>query len=74
MLVAIGDDHTDADLFRALPPTAITVAVGDRPAGARFHLPDHEAVRRVLYLLTNTANAEDAAAREPRWPWDAALS
>jgi trehalose 6-phosphate synthase/phosphatase len=52
VVVAIGDDRTDEDLFRALPPSSITVAVGDRPVGARFRVGDYRAVRRLLQSLT----------------------
>jgi trehalose 6-phosphate synthase/phosphatase len=48
VLVAIGDDRTDEDLFRALPPSSITVAVGSRPTNARFRVGDYSAVRRLL--------------------------
>jgi trehalose 6-phosphate synthase/phosphatase len=52
-LVAIGDDRTDEELFRALPPSAVTVAVGSRPSRARHHLADYRAVRRVLSVLAD---------------------
>jgi trehalose 6-phosphate synthase/phosphatase len=52
-LVAIGDDRTDEDLFRALPASAVTVAVGSRPSRARYHLADYRAVRRVLSVLAD---------------------
>jgi trehalose 6-phosphate synthase/phosphatase len=67
-LVAIGDDLTDEELFAALPPDAVTVAVGHRPSRARFHLDDHRAVRRTLRrILTNgdQARAVDRARFEP---------
>jgi trehalose 6-phosphate synthase/phosphatase len=50
-LVAIGDDVTDDELFRVLPATALTVAVGPRISVAKFHLDDHRAARRVLRRL-----------------------
>ena len=49
--VAFGDDRTDEDLFRALPPEAITIAVGQRLAGAKYWLEDHRAVRQALRSL-----------------------
>ncbi len=56
VVVAIGDDRTDEDLFRALPPSSITIAVGDRPIGARFRVGDYRAVRRLLQsLITNSS-------------------
>ena len=50
-IVAIGDDRTDEDLFRALPPTAVTIAVGNSPTRARFRLDDYRAVRHALCVL-----------------------
>jgi trehalose 6-phosphate synthase/phosphatase len=50
-VIAIGDDRTDEELFRALPATSITVAVGDGPTCARFRLEDYRAVRQVLRSL-----------------------
>ena len=55
-IVAIGDDRTDEDLFRALPASSITVAVGRPWTSARFHLDDYRAVRQTLRgLLSHTA-------------------
>jgi trehalose 6-phosphate synthase/phosphatase len=51
LVVAIGDDRTDEDLFRALPPSTLTVAVGHRPTCARFRVNDYRAVRQILRLL-----------------------
>jgi trehalose 6-phosphate synthase/phosphatase len=50
-IVAIGDDLTDEDLFRALPASSLTIAVGRRWTTARFAVEDHRAVRRLLQLL-----------------------
>ena len=47
-ILGLGDDWTDEDLFRALPPTACTVRVGAAKTAARYHLANHAAVRRVL--------------------------
>jgi len=57
VLVAFGDDRTDDELFQALPPGAITVAVGQSPA-ARFHVADYRSVRR---LLGDLADEEDSS-------------
>jgi trehalose 6-phosphate synthase/phosphatase len=51
VIIAFGDDRTDEDLFRALPASAITVAVGHRLVGARYWVEDPRAVRRVLRSL-----------------------
>jgi trehalose 6-phosphate synthase/phosphatase len=50
VMVAIGDDRTDDDLFRALPPGAVSVAVGKSPVAA-YCVDDHLGVRRLLWSL-----------------------
>ena len=55
LTVAFGDDRTDEDLFRALPPSSITVAVGEPLIGARFRVTDFRAVRDVLRSLVARA-------------------
>jgi trehalose 6-phosphate synthase/phosphatase len=50
-ILAIGDDWTDEDLFRALPPTAYSVRVGVGKTAARYHLNSQAAVRRLLREL-----------------------
>jgi trehalose 6-phosphate synthase/phosphatase len=51
-ILAIGDDWTDEDLFRALPLTAYSVRVGLANTAARYYLGNHTAVRRVLRELS----------------------
>ncbi len=51
-ILAIGDDWTDEDLFRALPQTAYSVRVGLANTAARYYLSNHTAVRRVLRELS----------------------
>lgn len=53
-VLAVGDDWTDEDLFRALPASAYSVRVGPAETAARFCLSDHMAVRRLLSLLRGT--------------------
>jgi trehalose 6-phosphate synthase/phosphatase len=62
VIVAVGDDRTDEELFRALPPSSITVAVGRGAASATFHLDDFRAVRRVLRSLLADPFPDYAAA------------
>jgi trehalose 6-phosphate synthase/phosphatase len=50
-ILAVGDDQTDEDLFRALPAEAFTFKIGTRPTLARYTLPDPLAVRHLLALL-----------------------
>ena len=47
-ILAIGDDRTDEELFAAVPPETVTVAVGDGPSLAAFRVADHRAVRDLL--------------------------
>jgi trehalose 6-phosphate synthase/phosphatase len=49
--IAFGDDRTDEDLFAALPPSSVTIAVGSRLAGARYFVDDYRVVRRLLRSL-----------------------
>jgi trehalose 6-phosphate synthase/phosphatase len=59
MIVAIGDDQTDEELFRALPSSSLTVAVGRTWSAAAFRLDDHRAVRRILRLLVPDQSVVD---------------
>jgi len=51
VILAIGDDRTDEDLFGALPPEAITIKVGPGATQARFRLDGVPAVRAFLSSL-----------------------
>ena len=57
LTVAFGDDRTDEDLFRALPASSITVAVGEPLIGARFRVADFRAVRDVLRSLVVSSSS-----------------
>jgi trehalose-phosphatase len=59
-ILGIGDDWTDEDLFRALPPEAFSVRVGMAKTAANYHLNSHLNVRRVLRELSDI--------HEPRRP------
>ena len=41
-------DHTDEDIFKALPPTAITIKVGSHVSAARFFTGNYLDVRGFL--------------------------
>lgn len=43
-IIAIGDDTTDDDMFKALPKKAITVKVGNISSAARYNLPEQPMV------------------------------
>ena len=60
LIVAVGDDRTDEHLFAALPAAAVTIAVGTVPAGARFRVDDHRAVRQILRALADQNSARPA--------------
>jgi trehalose 6-phosphate synthase/phosphatase len=51
--IAIGDDQTDEDMFRALPPAAATIHVGPPFSTARYCLSEHLAVRALLERLSS---------------------
>ena len=63
VIVAIGDDRTDEDLFRALSPSSLTIAVGRTWTAAMFGLEDHRAVRRVLRSLVDANRQETPCLR-----------
>jgi trehalose 6-phosphate synthase/phosphatase len=50
-LLAAGDDHTDQELFDALPLTSLTVAVGKYPLQAKYRVGDTREIRTLLHSL-----------------------
>jgi trehalose 6-phosphate synthase/phosphatase len=52
-VIAIGDDRTDEDLFRALPTEAYTFAAGPALTRARFRLNGPKEVRALLSEFVN---------------------
>jgi len=51
-ILAMGDDHTDEDIFKALPASAITIKVGSHVSAARYYTGDFRDVRGFLQDLT----------------------
>jgi trehalose 6-phosphate synthase/phosphatase len=51
-ILAVGDDWTDEDLFKALPETAYSIRVGLTQSYARFNLYSHVEVMKLLRGLT----------------------
>jgi len=49
--LAIGDDHTDEDIFKTLSHDAVTIKVGSQVSSARFYLRNHREVRAFLKSL-----------------------
>ncbi len=62
-VLAIGDDATDEDLFKALPQAAHSIRVGMAGSRARFNVADHGEVLRLLRDLADATPSENA-----RWP------
>ncbi|HEX7087928.1 MAG TPA: bifunctional alpha,alpha-trehalose-phosphate synthase (UDP-forming)/trehalose-phosphatase [Vicinamibacterales bacterium] len=65
-LIAIGDDRTDEDLFRALPESALTIAVGHRALRARYWVKDYRDVRRLLRTVAGQARVASQPGDERR--------
>lgn len=51
-VMALGDDHTDEDMFRMFPESAVTIKVGSNISAARFYLNDYKEVRDFLKCLS----------------------
>ena len=49
--LAIGDDWTDEDTFKAMPENAITVKVGSTSSAAKYNVPTFKEVRTFLKIL-----------------------
>jgi trehalose 6-phosphate synthase/phosphatase len=64
-IMALGDDKTDEDMFRALPSTAVTVRVGLTQSVAKYNLVIQRDVSRLLQKLTEADAAQDAPAGLP---------
>jgi len=58
LIVAIGDDYTDEDIFRMLPDTAITIKVGSTVSAAKFYLHNPPEVRALLNDLLKYQSAK----------------
>lgn len=50
-VLAVGDDWTDEDLFKIVPPTAYSIRVGIAQSYARFNLPGPTDVLELLHEL-----------------------
>ncbi|PIQ22278.1 MAG: bifunctional alpha,alpha-trehalose-phosphate synthase (UDP-forming)/trehalose-phosphatase [Cytophagales bacterium CG18_big_fil_WC_8_21_14_2_50_42_9] len=51
-VMAIGDDRTDEDTFKAMPPEAFTIKVGSTRSSAKYHVNSPEEVRNLLKDLS----------------------
>ncbi|BDG03607.1 bifunctional alpha,alpha-trehalose-phosphate synthase (UDP-forming)/trehalose-phosphatase [Anaeromyxobacter oryzae] len=53
LLLAMGDDRTDEDLFAGLPGGSVAIHVGPAPSRAPLRIPDVRAARRLLAALAD---------------------
>jgi trehalose 6-phosphate synthase/phosphatase len=60
-IMALGDDFTDEDTFKALPDSAITIKVGSNISAAKFYLRNPAEVRSLLSSLLAAARIADNA-------------
>lgn len=54
-VLAIGDDKTDEDMFKALAERAVTVKVGSGHTAAQYNIPSQQQVIQLLNKLTGEA-------------------
>lgn len=52
-ILALGDDHTDEDTFRAMPEDAFTVKVGAPPSAAKYCVKGYQGARNLLQALVD---------------------
>ncbi|HSB94207.1 MAG TPA: bifunctional alpha,alpha-trehalose-phosphate synthase (UDP-forming)/trehalose-phosphatase [Flavitalea sp.] len=57
-IMALGDDHTDEDIFKALPPSAITIKVGTHISAAKYYVGSFLDVRRLLHEIADRERVE----------------
>lgn len=50
-IMALGDDHTDEDIFKSLADDAITIKVGNNLSIAKYYLTGYKQVRKFLRSL-----------------------
>ncbi len=68
-VIAIGDDHTDEDIFKVLPDSAYTIKVGAYISAARYYLRNYLDVRALLSDLANeTSRSRGAQPLESKHP------
>ena len=64
-VLAVGDDTTDEDLFRALPESAFSIRVGLTGTHARFNLPGQAEVTLLIDRLAELAEAPAQGSLSP---------
>jgi trehalose 6-phosphate synthase/phosphatase len=65
-VLAVGDDATDEDMFRALPRTAYTIRVGLVGTNARFNVPGYEDVIALLARLCRERRSSPPSPEDPQ--------
>jgi trehalose 6-phosphate synthase/phosphatase len=54
-IMALGDDYTDEDIFKALPESAVTIKIGSNLSAAKFYLRTPFEARRLLRSLAENS-------------------
>jgi trehalose 6-phosphate synthase/phosphatase len=57
-IMALGDDYTDEDIFKALPESAVTIKIGSNLSAAKFYLRTPFEARRLLRSLAENSLAK----------------
>jgi trehalose 6-phosphate synthase/phosphatase len=64
-VLALGDDVTDEDLFRALPPEAVTIRVGELSTAARHSMGSQAEVLPFLNALAENQSQAQLSTQSP---------
>jgi trehalose 6-phosphate synthase/phosphatase len=54
-MMALGDDFTDEDVFKALPESAVTIKIGSNLSAAKFYLRSPSEARKLLRSLAESS-------------------
>jgi len=57
--LAIGDDHTDEDTFKAMPENSVTIKVGSNSSVAKYYMNDVKEVRKLLQGFATAVRVQD---------------
>lgn len=52
-ILALGDDKTDEDLFRAIPDYGFTIKIGSTPSNAMFNIKRQSQIYEILNFLSS---------------------
>jgi len=59
-IMALGDDYTDEDIFKALPDSAITIKIGNNLSAAKFYLRTPQEARKLLKNMVEAVVKQQA--------------